>query len=350
MLNRRSFFKTVMAVGAGLLLPSGRSNETLAYSAACGSSQSPGSAPAIAEKVTHHNLDINSLFELERCADLLDDLDCTEIVTKNVGLTEFSRCAGDTSFWRAHCPFCTQRNLHSLEVGPEYFNCDWCDATGSAIDCYARIEGLSHTEASVRLEGLLNDGTLAGRRPEYEHAWEVMARAQSFYHHLLNESPAGADARSILADQGIGVVTIKHFMLGYAPAEPADLLSRHLVDAGYDSECLHLVCLKAEDGSRMMVDRYGRGNLLIPIRDSSGRSWGFFQKRIFPGNNNFEVGWSQSLLPVSERRLRRLIFPHPSWPRDFHRYETVLLAKTPWEVIALRNAGIENVVCMLEGQ
>ena len=218
-----------MAVGAGLLVPSGRSNETLAYSAACGSSQSPGSAPAIAEKVTHHNLDINSLFELERCADLLDDLDCTEIVTKNVGLTEFSRCAGDTSFWRAHCPFCTQRNLHSLEVGPEYFNCDWCDATGSAIDCYARIEGLSHTEASVRLEGLLNDGTLAGRRPEYEHAWEVMARAQSFYHHLLNESPAGADARRILLIKGFGVFTIKHFMLGYAPVEPADLLSRHLV-------------------------------------------------------------------------------------------------------------------------
>ena len=30
-----------------------------------------------------------------------------------------------------------------------------------------------------------------------------------------------------------------------------------------------------------------------------------------------------------------------------HRYETVLLAKTPWEVIALRNAGIKTLsVCL----
>ena len=112
MLNRRIFFKTVMALGAGMLLPSGRSNDAPACSAACGSTQSPSSSPAIAEKVTHHNLDIDSLFELERCADLLDDLDCTEIVTKYVGLTEFSRSVGDANFWRTHCPFCTQRNLY----------------------------------------------------------------------------------------------------------------------------------------------------------------------------------------------------------------------------------------------
>ena len=195
MLNRRSFMKTATALGMGMVLPSVRPVDALAVPSPCTNIGPIGSAAPIATTIKDSDGECGSLIELERCADLLDDLDCTEIVTKYVGLTEFSRSAGDANFWRAYCPFCTQLNLYSLEVGTEYFNCDWCDATGSAIDCYARIEGLSHREASGRLEALLNEGTLVGRRPEYEHAWDLMARAQQFYHQLLTESPAGADAR-----------------------------------------------------------------------------------------------------------------------------------------------------------
>jgi DNA primase len=213
------------------------------------------------------------------------------------------------------------------------------------------MEGLSHRDASDRLEALLDEGTLLGRRLEYEHAWDLMARAQSFYHQLLNEDPAGAAARNTLADHGIGSAMIERFMLGYAPVEPVDLLSRHLVAAGYDFECLDSVCFPAEDGTRKMVDRY-RGQLLIPVVDSRGRSWGFFQNRLFRGgdnSHNFDEGWGQGFLRLSERRLRRLVFPHPSWPRDFHRYERLLLTRTPWEVIALQQAGIDCAVFMPDG-
>ena len=130
--------------------------------------------------------------EIERCGDLLDDLDCTELVSNYVGLTEFSRAVGDTSFWRAYCPFCKQWTVRSLERGQEGFNCEWCGSTGSAIDCYAWLEGISHSEARQRLEGFLNDGTLVGRRPEYEHAWSLMAGTREFYHEVLIGSPAGA--------------------------------------------------------------------------------------------------------------------------------------------------------------
>lgn len=330
MLNRRNFMRTVTALGMGMVLPAIRPVEGLAVPSSCTDGKPIDSAASMATVPPRHSGDeCGSLMELERCADLLDDLDCTEIVSNYVGLTEFSRSVGDAGFWRAYCPFCEHRTIHTLEVGQECFNCEWCGSTGSAIDCYARIQGLSHREASGRLEGLLNDGVLVGRRPEYKHAWELMARAQQFYHELLSEGPAGSDTRRILADHGVGAAVIKRFMLGYAPRDPIDLLNRHLLDAGYNVECLHSVCFPAEDGSKTVMDRYRGGNLLIPVCDFSGRSWGFFQKRLFPGSNNFEVGWSQSLLRVSERRLRRLLFPHPAWPRDFDRYERVLLARTP---------------------
>ena len=263
-----------------MVLPAVRRVEGLAEPSSCSDRGPIDSAASMATVAKYSGDECRSLMELERCADLLDDLDCTEIVSNYMGLTEFSRSAGDANFWRVYCPFCKQRTLRTLEVGTEVFHCDWCDAEGSAIDCYAWIEGVSLREASARLEALLNDGDLVGRRPEYEHAWELMARAQRFYHELLSEDPAGSDARRILADHGIGVSVIKRFMLGYAPVEPIDLLSRHLLAAGYNIECLHTVCFPAEDGSRTMVDRYRGGNLLIPIRDSSGRSWGFFQKRL----------------------------------------------------------------------
>jgi hypothetical protein len=39
---------------------------------------------------------------------------------------------------------------------------------------------------------------LVGRRPEYEHAWSLMAGTREFYHEVLIGSPAGAEARRVL--------------------------------------------------------------------------------------------------------------------------------------------------------
>jgi DNA primase len=329
MLNRRNFMRTVAALGMGMVLPAGQSNNPHAAPSAQKAGGAAGSFFPVPPDMVRPIDELASVMEIERCADLLDDLDCTEIVSNYIGLTQFSRAAGDTGFWRTYCSFCKQRTVPSLEVGQEAFNCEWCGHAGSAIDCYAWLEGLSHREAQRRLETLLNDGTLVGRRPEYEHAWNLMDRAQCFYHEVLTESPAGADARRVLADQGISAATITHFKLGYAPGGPRDLLSRHLLAGGYDAQCLHTVCAPAEDGSRSLVDISAGGNLLIPIRDSLGRSWGFFERKLFLAGNNLNGEWIQRLVPVSERRRRRLLFPHPSWPEDFHRYRAVLLARTP---------------------
>ncbi len=348
MLNRRNFLKTLPALGMGLLVPSRRPNAAAASPEMPIRPNSIGPVIPVEQRMQELATDDDGVLARERWADLLDDLDCVEIAMRYFGLTEFSRCVGDVNFWRSYCPFCGFNTLCTLEIGPESFRCDWCAAAGSTIELYARIEGLSDEDARCRLEVLLHDGTLVGRRPEYEHAWSLMGEAHQFYNQLLGESAEGAGVRSILTEQGISPSTIQQFMLGYAPAAPTDLLSRHLLEGGYDPECLQYVSLKAEHRSNAIVDRYAGGNLLIPIRDAFGHSWGFFQKALDGGKTNFDAGWIQSTVPVSERRRRRLIFPQPSWPQDFRLYENVLLAKTPWEVVALGEAGIENVAYILE--
>ena len=287
-----------------------------------------------------------SLLELEDLENLKDDLDCVEVVALcGSPLKRPYRPGTDLACGISPCPFCGEAGFR---VRPEAFSCKWCEAEGSAIEFYARAEGIPQNESAARLDALLKNGGLNGRRRENEHASRMLAEAQRFYHELLCERPEGAMARECLAGQGITLSTIKRFRLGYSPTEPDDLLSRQLVAAGYVIPRLMQTLYVSDDGEQKLIDRFGGGNLLIPICDYAGRSWGFMKQKISSPQSSLSVGWTEDTLSVSERRLRRLIFPHPAWPEDFIRHQRLLIAETPWEVVALHNAGIGNAVCLFD--
>ncbi len=202
--------------------------------------------------------------------------------------------------------------------------------------------------AAARLDALLNEGGLNGRRRENEHAHRMLEEAERFYHALLCERPEGAVARECLEKQGIAPSMIERFQLGYAPPDPEDLLSRHLVAAGYVIPKLLQTVQVNEEGEQKMVDRFGGGHLLIPICESAGRCWGFMKRKLTSPQGSLLAGWTQDTLSVSPRRLRRLIFPHPARPPELSRHKRLLVAESPWEVVALHNAGIENAVYLYD--
>ncbi len=338
MLTRRNLFKFAATFGLGAFVPRfDRSTHRVAMESRQGGNPSSDRFVSRCQ---------SSLLEREWFENLKDDLDCVEVVAyvasaaNMPGSAEVNLIRGSS-----HCPFCGEAGFR---VGPESFRCMWCEAEGSAIECYARAEGMPHEVAAVRLDALLKAGVLKGRRLESEHAHRMLEEAARFYHELLCARPEGAMARQCLAEQGLTQSTIKRFRLGYAPPEPDDLLSRHLVGVGYVIPKLLQTVHVNEEGEQKLIDRYGGGNLLIPICDSAGRSWGFMKKKLLPQHNSLQAGWAQDTLSVSERRLRRLIFPHPAWPEDFNRHQRLLIAETPWEVVALHNAGIENVVYLFD--
>ena len=338
MLSRRNLFKSAATVGLSVLAPwfdwSRRS---------AAPEVRPDHEPASVDAGIGHEV---SLLEREYLENLMDDLDCGEVVARfGSALNTPPWTEAEPMRRISHCPFCGEAGFH---VRPEAFRCNWCEAEGSAIEFYARAEGVSHSEAAARLDALLNDGSLRGRRRENEHAWRMLESAERFYHELLCDSPEGAMAQQCLAEYGITSSTIKRLRLGYAPPEPDDLLSRHLVAAGYVMPKLLQTVYVSDDGEPKLIDRYGGGHLLIPICDQAGHSWGFLKKRLMQGRNSMQTGWTQDTLPVSERLLRRLIFPHPAWPQNNNRHETLLIAETPWEVVTLHNVGIKNVVYLFD--
>lgn len=338
MLTRRNLFKSAVTFGLSALAPWLDRPALSAVEKVRQGCEPAGDDPP-PELQSH-------LLEMEYLENLKDDLACAEVVAFfSPSLKRGSWTDTDSLRMTRHCPFCGEVGLH---VGPESFRCKWCEAEGSAIEFHARVHGISHGEASARLDGLLNDGTLRGRRCENEHASRMLVEAQGFYQELLRKKPEGAMARQCLAEQGLTQSTIKRFRIGYAPPEPENLLSNHLVAAGYVIPKLLQRLHVNEAGEQKLIDRFGGGNLLIPICDSAGHSWGFMKHKLTSWRDSLQTGWTQDTLSVSERRLRRLIFPHPAWPEDFNRPQRLLIAETPWEVVALRNAGIGNAVYLFD--
>lgn len=338
MLTRRNLFKFAATFGLGAFAPGfDRSNHSAAMESRQGEAQHPDRFVSRCE---------NSLLEMEWFENLKDDLDCVEVVAHVASAVSMS-CSAEINLIRgsSHCLFCGEAGFR---VGSESFRCMWCEAEGSAIECYARAEGLPHEVAAVRLDALLKEGVLKGRRLENEHAHRMLEEAARFYHDLLCERPDGEMARQCLAEQGMTQSTIKRFRLGYSPPEPDDRLSNHLVAAGYVIPKLLQTVQVNEEGEQQPVDRYGGGYLLIPICDQAGRSWGFMKHRLTSRHGSLEAGWMQDILSISERRLRRLIFPHPAWPQDFNRHKRLLVAESSWEVVALHNAGIQNAVYLFD--
>lgn len=338
MLTRRNLFKFAATFGLGAFVPRfDRSTHRVAMESRQGGNPPSDRFVSRCE---------SSLLEREWFENLKDDLDCVEVVAYVASAVSMS-CSYEINLIRgsSHCLFCGEAGFR---VGSESFRCMWCEAEGSAIECYARAEGLPHEVAAARLDALLKEGVLKGRRLENEHAHRMLEEAARFYHELLCARPEGAMARQCLAEQGLTQSTIKRFRLGYAPPEPDDLLSRHLVGVGYVIPKLLQTVHVNEDGEQQLIDRHAGGHLLIPICDQAGRSWGFMKHRLISGQDSLHAGWMQDTLAVSERRLRRLIFPHPAGPQDCNRHKRLLVAESPWEVVALHNAGIENVVYLFD--
>ena len=329
MLNRRTLFKALTAVGLGSVFTS-QFGEAALLPPGLRSGRSPGTVQLKQPSVEESEGFNSNLMAIERWEDLLDDVDCVELVTR----------------YEVGCPVCKQQKGPSVTSSPYHFYCDRCQSGGSAIDFYSKIEGVPLAEAALSLEEMLANGELQGCRRVQEHRWEIMAEAERFYHELLLEHPEGAEAKRWLADQGISAGTIEMFGIGYAPIWPSRLLSNHLLlNQGYSFRTLIEALVMCHD-DEMVSDRFP--GVLIPIRDQKGRCFGFFDRSPSSPCNTAAPGlWIQRTNCTSDRRFRRLVLQAPSWPEDFNKFDEVLITQSPWEVIALHSAGIPNAVYLV---
>ena len=173
---------------------------------------------------------------------------------------------------------------------PNEFRCDACEADGTALDFFAKMEKITDQEAVPRLAMLVESGALQRRRNEQTVLWGIMSEASRHYHHLLCETAEGEPGREWLEEQGVTVGTREELYLGYFPHCRNGIqteLIELLVNRGYEPDIVQSAILPA-----------GYPGILLPIRDAHGHWWGFLTRSL---RSEEEVLYYSSLLGM--RRL-----------------------------------------------
>lgn len=179
--------------------------------------------------------------------------------------------------WVAPCPF-HHETKPSFHVNPAlgFFYCFGCQASGDAIDFFARINGLDFKQALVELAretGVeLNFGPMDPRDRKIQEDRQAFLRmcAQSAEHFQRNlETAAGETAKKYLLDRGVSREMIVAFAIGWSRPDwhglEGFLRSRgHAPKQGVDCGLL----VKNEQGK--IYDRF-RDRIMFPIHDLAGR-------------------------------------------------------------------------------
>ena len=177
------------------------------------------------------------------------------------------------------CPFHNEKTP-SFSVNAErgFFHCFGCGAGGTVFDFVMRVEGLTFLEALQSLARrygiVLPEHPGAGGPPagERDALALVNQTAAEFFAHVLWKTADGASARDYLKARGITQETARAFMIGFAPARPANLAAV-IAKRGMLEAAVKAGLVKREAG-RAPYDMF-RARLMFPIRDAQGRVIGF---------------------------------------------------------------------------
>ncbi len=341
MLNRRTFIKAAGLVGFGSYASVLGVEKTSAWSAL------PVEARKLAERHevgrnASNDSALEDLLAIERWEDLLDVVDCRDVVQYYLppGVC-LKRLSVKSSSWIGPCPFCRG---DCLEVIRSLYCCADCHVSGSAVEFVAHAEALSPAQALERLAGMLGADELRDSRNEYARFWNIMQEAADFYHAILVSAPEGKEGRKWAEKRGINQVTIEQFRLGYGPSTPDRLLLDHLIACGYTEADMALAGLIGhERRNGPAVDLHANDVFLLPLVDVDGHVWELQEEYLPSSRTRALDGWPNHG-PLCSSRFKRMVWPPPCWPRDFDRYESLLVTHRPLDALLLRQAGFENVV------
>lgn len=209
------------------------------------------------------------------------------------------------SAWKALCPFHTEKSPSFLvNEERQIYKCFGCGKGGDVLNFVMEMENLTFPEALHLLADRAGVVLDLGKTPtEYREEQDQKTRlyrlnklAARFFHKVLLEHPAGAEARAYLVKRGINDQTITTFELGYAPKLKAGQLSSFEKVAktkGFTTRDL------AEAGH---PERF-RHRLMFPLFDTLGAPIGFTGRTLDPDDQPKYLNTPETVLFKKSRVL-----------------------------------------------
>ena len=259
-------------------------------------------------------------------------------------------------YW-GRCPFHAggHEKTPSFTVDPDQklYYCFGCRKGGGIIDFVMEMEKTSYPETIKNLArkfgvelsyeggGEENENWQA-EQSRKDQLFELYRRTALTFSHFLLEKPEGKPALDYLLARGVTVEMIKHFRLGYSPADRGWLYG-FLQGKGYSAEFL--------DGSGLFSANYQgmaffSSRLMFPIADRQGRI-AAFGGRAMPGATQSDGKEPPKYINTREietYKKSQVLYALDLALPEIRRSKTVYLAEGYMDVIALHQAGVTNAV------
>ena len=242
------------------------------------------------------------------------------------------------------CPFHSEKT-GSFTVYPESqsFYCFGCGAGGDAIGFIRRIENLEYVEA-IKLLAQRAGMTVPEDAAEDRTAklktriLEMNREAARFYYDRLIE-PQGEAALRYLLGRGLLPKTIKHFGLGYAPAQWSALTDM-LAKKGYNYEEMEAACLSRRGKNGGYYDVF-RDRVMFPIIDLRGNVLGFGGRKMTGDGPKY---YNSPDTPVFKKTKNLFAL---NFAKKNGKMPYLILCEGYMDVIAMHQAGFTQAVASL---
>lgn len=240
------------------------------------------------------------------------------------------------------CPFHGEKTP-SFNLYPENnsFYCFGCGVGGDVITFIKKIENLDYIDAVKFLanrSGMQMPEQTKDDRTSYlrMRILEANREAARFFHAQLS-TPAGKIALEYYRKRGYTDATIRHFGLGFAPAE-WDALGKALRAKGFKDEELQAAFLTRRGKNGGSYDLF-RNRVMIPIIDIRGAVVGF-GGRVLDDSKPKYINTENTLAYSKSSNLFALNFAKGSG-------RELILCEGYMDVIAMHQAGFTNAVAAL---
>ncbi len=286
---------------------------------------------------------MSSLIPEEKISEIKHAADIVDIISEAVLLKR----AGQNFI--GLCPFHSEKTP-SFTVSPDkqMFHCFGCGEGGNVFSFLMKHQGLSFPEAVRAVAGrygidlpVYTDRRQRKAASERQRLLNVNRQAFQFYRRSLADGHRGEAVRAYLEKRGILAPAVEKFGIGYAPPGWDNLL-RYLTARGVSpnlAQTAGLVVPRRQGGG--YYDRF-RNRVMIPIFNLAGEVIAFGGRVLDDAEPKY---LNSPETPLFNKR--RTLFNLQRARTRCRQSGEVIIVEGYFDLIALDQAGVENVVATL---
>ncbi|OAA31847.1 hypothetical protein AT15_03210 [Kosmotoga arenicorallina S304] len=247
------------------------------------------------------------------------------------------------NYMRGLCPFHSDSDP-SFYVSPSkgYFHCFGCGESGDAISFIQKIENLSFTEAVVKAAEFANLSIPDNFKVStaYDVYTATLSKVAKIYHQILFKDEGKKILDYLLSKRKLTIETIKKFQIGFSPDDETFIKEIQSKVGVTRDELIKAGVALNRNGS--LIDRF-IGRIMVPIFNESGRI-------VALGGRATEKAFGAKYINSPETRYfkkKEVLFNLNLAKKAIKNLDYVVIAEGYFDVMALFEAGIENVVGVL---